>query len=217
MSIEIQNVVFACPGNSPESYDRGARPPASFYAEVLGMRITREDWFVIEHADDPDGLNLAFGDGPIDYCPPRWPDPTYPQHLHLDISVPDLDDAEKSALALGAAKLQSNDSFSVYADPIGHPFCFYQDAACTPTAKSGIGRIERVVIDCFSPRSLADFYARLLSMPQRQLDTPERVVIARETGPADTGVPAGPVSRPAMAGPRPPTTGPPRPPRPRPG
>ena len=78
MTIAIQNVVFACPGNTEETYERGARPLATFYANLLGMRIIREDWFIIAHHDDPDGLRLAFGDGPIDYKPPRWPDPDYP-------------------------------------------------------------------------------------------------------------------------------------------
>ncbi|MEQ7009048.1 VOC family protein [Actinopolymorpha sp. B17G11] len=175
-NIEIQNVVFACPGNSKESYDRGGRALATFYADLLGMRIAREDWFVLEDADDLDGLNLAFGDGPIDYRPPRWPDSESPQQMHLDISVRDLDDAEQRTLKLGASKLQDNASFRVYADPDGHPFCLYG------TATQAAPRIERVVLDCFSPRSLADFYASLLDMPNRELDTPERVVIARSDG-----------------------------------
>jgi hypothetical protein len=177
VSIEIQNVVFACPGNSPESYQRGARPAASFYAELLGMRIAREDWFVVEDAVDVNGLNLAFGDGPIDYQPPRWPDPEFPQQMHLDISVHNLDDAERKALTLGADKLHDNDFFRVYADPNGHPFCFYRAATKTRT-----GRIERVVLDCFSPRALAAFYASLLDMPNRELDAPERVTISRTDG-----------------------------------
>ena len=43
MTIAIQNVVFACPGNTEETYERGARPLATFYANLLGMRIIRED------------------------------------------------------------------------------------------------------------------------------------------------------------------------------
>ena len=35
-----------------------------------------------------------------------------------------------------------------------------------PSRRTGLGRIERVVIDCFSPRALAAFYARLLDMPE---------------------------------------------------
>jgi hypothetical protein len=175
-NVEIQNVVFACPGDSPETYDRGARPLATFYKDLLDMRIAREDWFVIEDERDLDGLNLAFGDGPIDYRPPRWPDPEYPQQMHVDISVPDLDAADERVQSLGASKLQDNDGFRVYADPHGHPFCLYGVAALEAP------RIERVVIDCFSPRALAAFYAALLDMRQRELDTPERVVIARGDG-----------------------------------
>jgi catechol 2,3-dioxygenase-like lactoylglutathione lyase family enzyme len=174
--IEIQNVVLACPGNTEESYDRGARPLATFYADLLGMRIVREDWFVIA-ADDPDGLCLAFGDGPIDYRPPRWPDPDFPQQMHLDISVRDLDETEQQAVELGASKLRDSGSFRVYADPVGHPFCLYGDHTA-----AGRPRIDRVVIDCYSPRALAAFYAPLLDMPARELDTPERVVIARNDG-----------------------------------
>ncbi|MFB6719924.1 hypothetical protein ACFCV3_07185 [Kribbella sp. NPDC056345] len=66
-SIEIMNVVFACPGNTEESYARGARP----LAELLRMRIIREDWFLIGSERSP--LQLAFGNGPIDYHPPRRP------------------------------------------------------------------------------------------------------------------------------------------------
>ncbi|MEQ4207952.1 VOC family protein [Actinopolymorpha sp. B9G3] len=182
MTIEIRNVVFACPGNSPESYDRGARRLASFYADLLEMRIAREDWFVLEDENELDGLNLAFGDGPIDYRPPRWPDPEHPQQMHLDISVLDLDDGEQKALTLGASRLQDRGSYRSYADPDGHPFCLYRDTTTDPTRRTRLGRIERVVIDCFSPRAFARFYAALLDMPTRELDTPERVVIARSDG-----------------------------------
>jgi catechol 2,3-dioxygenase-like lactoylglutathione lyase family enzyme len=182
MTIEIQNVVFACPGNTEESYQRGARPLASFYADLLGMRIVREDWIVIAYEDDPDGLNLAFGDGPIDYRPPRWPDSDFPQQMHLDISVDDLESSEQRAMRLGASKLQDKGSFRSYADPDGHPFCLYGSTTEDPTGRLRLGRIDRVVIDCYSPRALANFYATLLDMPRRELDTPERVVIGRRDG-----------------------------------
>jgi hypothetical protein len=176
-TIEVQNVVFACPGKQAGGYDPGARPLATFYAELLGLRVAREDWFVLEDENDLDGLNLAFGDGPTaDYRPPRWPDPEYPQQMHLDISVNDLDNAEQRARKLGASRLWDNDTFRVYSDLAGHPFCLYD------TATQVAPRIERVVIDCFSPRALADFYAALLNMPEREPDTPERVVIARGDG-----------------------------------
>jgi Glyoxalase-like domain len=74
------------------------------------------------------------------------------------------------ALALGAAPLQDKGAFRSFADPVGHPFCLYPGGVATP-------RIERIVIDCFSPRALAPFYQELLSLPTRTLDTAERVEI----------------------------------------
>jgi hypothetical protein len=176
MTATIDNVVFACPGNTEESYQRHGRELATFYAELLGMRITREDWFVVANPDDDDAVRLAFGDGPIDYQPPRWPDPEHPQQLHVDIPVTDLAEAESRALALGASLLQDRGDYRSYADPVGHPFCFYLADQPQP------GPIGRVVVDCFSPRALAGFYAELLDMPRWELDTPERVVIARADG-----------------------------------
>ncbi|RZT14785.1 hypothetical protein EV649_5564 [Kribbella sp. VKM Ac-2569] len=163
MKLGIQNVVFACPGNTPESYDHGARPIARFYAELLGMRVIREDWFLI----GDDRLNLGFGDGPIDYQPPRWPDPAYPQQMHLDIAVPDLAQVEVP----GATLLDDSQAWQVYADPIGHPFCLRESA--TDRAK-----IARIVIDCPEPQALATFYSALLDLPERELDSPDRVVVA---------------------------------------
>jgi hypothetical protein len=114
---------------------------------------------------------LAFGDGPSpQYRPPRWPDPDYPQQLHLDMPVSDLQAADELALRLGATRLQDKGEYRSYADPVGRPFCLYRDSA-RPS-----GEIGRVVFDCFSPRALASFYAQLLDMPKRPLDTPHLVL-----------------------------------------
>ena len=67
----IRNIVFGCPD---------PRALGSFYAELLGMRIIREDWLVIAK-DESSFPRLAFGDGPSEYRPPRWPDPEHPQQL----------------------------------------------------------------------------------------------------------------------------------------
>jgi hypothetical protein len=61
-----------------------------------------------------------------DYSPPTWPGGVAPKHLHLDLAVRDLDEAEAVALSLGATKSdhQPNpDQWRVYFDPAGHPFC----------------------------------------------------------------------------------------------
>jgi hypothetical protein len=62
-----------------------------------------------------------------DYAPPTWPGGSTPKHLHLDLAVLDLDEAEALALRLGATKADhqpSPDQWRVFFDPAGHPFCF---------------------------------------------------------------------------------------------
>jgi catechol-2,3-dioxygenase len=94
---------------------------ARFYADLLGMDVTYEG---------PEGA-LISGDGNSvmfqqvsTYTAPRWPDPAYPQQAHLDIVVDDLDTGEARALELGATRLPGGgDTFRVFADPAGHPFC----------------------------------------------------------------------------------------------
>jgi hypothetical protein len=48
-----------------------------------------------------------------------------PQQLHLDFDVDDLDASEAVALSLGASKpdFQPGETFRVFLDPVGHPFC----------------------------------------------------------------------------------------------
>ena len=94
---------------------------ASFYASLLGMEITYEgpEGALI----DGDGKSLMFQQV-SEYSRPQWPDPAHPQQAHLDITVNDLDVGESRALELGAARLEAgSESFRVFADPAGHPFC----------------------------------------------------------------------------------------------
>jgi catechol 2,3-dioxygenase-like lactoylglutathione lyase family enzyme len=94
---------------------------ARFYGELLGMDVTY---------DGPEG-SMVSGDGNnlmfqqvSEYNPPKWPNPERPQQAHLDIQVDDLDEGETLALKLGASRLEaSQQSFRVFADPDGHPFC----------------------------------------------------------------------------------------------
>jgi hypothetical protein len=59
---------------------------------------------------------------------PRWPDPRYPQQLHVDLDVEDGAAAQELALRLGAIRLPAiGGSCPVYADPAAHPFCL-----CSP-------------------------------------------------------------------------------------
>lgn len=103
-----------------------AKALSTFYAELLGKPITHEG----------DGMAMIGEDGaqPLmfqqvaDYSPPRWPDPAHPQQIHLDIRVDDVAEAEPAALALGATRLPGEgNTWRVYADPAGKPFCLIWD------------------------------------------------------------------------------------------
>lgn len=108
------------------------RALAEFYGELLGWEVNPlafgegEDWVELS---GPHGRHLGFqkSDG---YQPPRWPSTEHGQQFHLDLDVPhdQMDAAEEQALALGARLLEGDDGgkrdWRVYADPVGHPFCF---------------------------------------------------------------------------------------------
>lgn len=100
------------------------RALAAFYCEVLGMSISEDtsDWVVI--GSGPGRRELAFQRVAV-WVPPNWPDPEYPQQMHLDIRVDDADRAERDLLALGATRIRGDreTGFRVFTDPAGHPFC----------------------------------------------------------------------------------------------
>lgn len=104
------------------------RALAEFYSAITGWGIGRtfEDggdlW--VELISDT-GATLAF-QRVEDHRPPQWPGSEHPQQAHLDFDVPDIDVAETAILELGArvADFQpGGDSWRVYLDPAGHPFC----------------------------------------------------------------------------------------------
>lgn len=119
---QLRTVVIDCPD---------PRALAAFYSELLGVPLTEEDcdgneWVVL---GGPIGRQprIGFQKAP-DLVPPAWPDPERPQQLHLDVTVTDIEAAEKAVLALGARRLPGGEEsdgagFRVYADPVGHPFC----------------------------------------------------------------------------------------------
>jgi catechol 2,3-dioxygenase-like lactoylglutathione lyase family enzyme len=110
---QLSSVVFDCP--DPHAL-------AHFYSELLGLPITRVDGDWVDIGDGQ-ARCLSFQHAP-GHQPPRWPDPAFPQQVHLDIRVDDIDEAEPKVLALGAARLPSTEpGFRIYADPAGHPFC----------------------------------------------------------------------------------------------
>ncbi|KUL31219.1 VOC family protein [Actinoplanes awajinensis] len=106
------------------TYRPGDEPPAASEPDVNGA-----DWLVLV---GDGGVRLAFQQEPK-LKPTTWPDPEVPQQLHLDTTVPsveELDRQHERALSLGAT-LRSDRSHDpeeplrVYADPAGHTFCIF--------------------------------------------------------------------------------------------
>lgn len=98
---------------------------AGFYAQLL-------DWQVHPGSDagwaalvGPDGREICFQGVGESFRAPEWPGQEVPQQMHFDVHVDDLDEAEAATLAIGATKHehQPGETFRVFLDPAGHPFC----------------------------------------------------------------------------------------------
>jgi predicted enzyme related to lactoylglutathione lyase len=98
---------------------------AEFYRAVLdwGAPEVSEEGEWVTLANPAGGAGIAFQRVP-DYRPPAWPSAENPQQMHLDLNVTDLDAAHERVLGIGAKLLDdAPETFRVYADPVGHPFC----------------------------------------------------------------------------------------------
>jgi predicted enzyme related to lactoylglutathione lyase len=95
---------------------------ATFYGALLDWKAEISPGWADFRADD--GQCISFQQVP-DYTPPSWPGQQVPQQMHLDVIVDDLAAAEAAVLELGATKHehQPGESFRVFLDPAGHPFC----------------------------------------------------------------------------------------------
>ncbi|MGV9211651.1 VOC family protein [Micromonospora sp. RB23] len=120
---QLRSVVIDCPD---------PRALAAFYSELLGIplfedEVEADDEWVVLGGPPGHQPRIAFQRA-LNLRPPAWPDPERPQQFHLDVTVDDIETAEKAALALGARRLPGEgDGFRVYADPAGHPFCLCWD------------------------------------------------------------------------------------------
>ena len=102
---------------------------ADFYAQLTGWSVEpvdettdgQADWVQLASHGQP---TIAF-QRVAHYVAPTWPEGAVPQQLHLDFDVDDLDDGERVVLGLGAsaASYQPGETFRVFLDPVGHPFC----------------------------------------------------------------------------------------------
>ncbi|HEY7592563.1 MAG TPA: VOC family protein [Actinophytocola sp.] len=98
-------------------------PLAEFWAGLLdGAVIGGDEQVSVVRAG---GMMIAMIRVP-GYRQPTWPGGDTPKHIHLDLAVRDLDEAEAEALRLGATKAEHQpqpDQWRVFHDPAGHPFC----------------------------------------------------------------------------------------------
>lgn len=101
---------------------------ARFYSRLTGWPVAEqahEGWVELDPGGA--GATLAFqqiAEG--GFRPPEWPGQEHPQRAHADFTVPDLDAGEAAVLGIGARKHDvqpAPESFRVFLDPIGHPFC----------------------------------------------------------------------------------------------
>lgn len=121
MSIKLSVVALDCP--DPWGL-------AQFYGRLLGWEIDPENtpgdrWVELKNPDG--GPAICFQSDP-GYQPPTWPSPERAQMLHMDFDVDDMEAEHDRVLSLGARLLDDKpESFRVYADPAGHPFCLVRE------------------------------------------------------------------------------------------
>ncbi|MFC7264631.1 VOC family protein [Streptomyces lutosisoli] len=116
---KLQCVVLDCPD---------VLELARFYQSLLGGEVNQPDprWAVGDNFSTlHTGSGLVFAFQRVkDYRSPQWPESTYPQQFHLDLDVPDLDQAQEQVLGFGATLLHTDTrGWRIFADPAGHPFC----------------------------------------------------------------------------------------------
>lgn len=114
---------------------------AEFYRQLLGLRYRPGDEPPTDGPDDADWLVLIDDEGRRRLAfqwverlePTTWPEHDVPMQMHLDCSVPSVDELERNrdrALTLGATLVldrsdDEDEPLYVLADPSGHPFCLF--------------------------------------------------------------------------------------------
>jgi hypothetical protein len=95
---------------------------ADFYGSILDWKVDASDGWADIRADY--GQCISFQQV-ADYRAPVWPAQDVPQQMHIDVIVDDLDAGEKAVVELGATRHehQPGETFRVFLDPAGHPFC----------------------------------------------------------------------------------------------
>lgn len=100
------------------------RELAEFYSQITGWPIATpwgDGWYELESGGGP-----TIATQMVEHLvPPEWPGSEHPQQAHIDFDVDDLDEGEAAVLAIGARKHdhQPGQTFRVFLDLSGHPFC----------------------------------------------------------------------------------------------
>jgi hypothetical protein len=102
---------------------------ATFYSALTGLAIENRPGIAPDEVADVDLVHdslptLSF-QRVENYEAPTWPGGTVSKQIHLDFVVDSLDEGERHVLSIGARKheYQPGESFRVFLDPVGHPFC----------------------------------------------------------------------------------------------
>jgi hypothetical protein len=104
---------------------------ATFYGQITDWVINEEHTWLTEskivgwtQLKNDGGATIGFA-RVENYRAPTWPEGDIPQQEHLDFEVDDLVAGEVEVLKIGARKAsyQPGESFTVFFDPAGHPFC----------------------------------------------------------------------------------------------
>jgi len=95
---------------------------ATFWSALLGWEVAHaeKDYAMLT------GPSHALGFGRVEgYLAPGWPNENGSKQFHFDLAVDDLDEAEKTAVELGATvgDPQPGETWRVLLDPAGHAFC----------------------------------------------------------------------------------------------
>lgn len=95
---------------------------ATFYGTMLDWKADISPGWADVRAESGQCISFQQVEG---YTAPEWPGQGRPQQFHLDVIVDDLDAGEAAVLELGATKHphQPGETFRVFLDPAGHPFC----------------------------------------------------------------------------------------------
>lgn len=94
---------------------------ADFWSALLELEIAHRsgEWFLVLQPQQEHGVSLAFQ---------KVDDPTEGRRrLHVDLDVPDLDEAEQRVTVLGGKRVEEHTigdfTWRVMADPDGNEFC----------------------------------------------------------------------------------------------